>query len=99
MSDVHVTWVQKSLTNTDTWEKFYTLTPTDDGHTIGTLTLPDGTPLRRGRDEKWEMKIPPGENVKLWIHRLVKRQIMAEEPERPLSGPPRLMNPKWSAPC
>jgi hypothetical protein len=52
---------------------------TREGDTI-TLTYPDGTPLRRSRDEKWQAKIGPGENEKAVAKGLLRRMYNTEHP-------------------
>jgi hypothetical protein len=49
------------------------------GNTI-TLTHPDGTPLRRSRDELWQVRIGPDENEKLVAKGLLRRLYNVEHP-------------------
>lgn len=45
-----------------------------------TLTHPDGVPLRRSRDELWQVRIGPDENEKLVAKGLLRRMYNTEHP-------------------
>jgi hypothetical protein len=58
-----------------TFEGYYTR----DGDTI-TLVHPDGVPLRRSRNEKWQVRIGEGENEKAVAKGLLRRMWNTEHP-------------------
>ena len=94
--EIHRQFVSKGWQSDSVWEQSYVIEEID-GEKRVVLTYEDGAPLRRGRGERWEVRLEPGADLKLTVSRLTVRMHAAEDP--PPGLPLRLINPKWSEPC
>jgi hypothetical protein len=80
MSEVKVVFVQtRPVQGSHDLGQIFEQHYTREGDTI-TLTHSDGAPLRRSRDELWQVRIAPDENEKAVAKGLLRRMYNTEHP-------------------